>query len=121
MASILASWFFDFNICFADISISVACPSTPPRGWWIITSAFGKIKRFPFAPDESIPSMSRLLALNENAMLFLNEETVPRAGLRVQLTKQRVRWHDGTTHVWLGKKVLTGKGEGSSGLRFDKV
>ena len=75
----------------------------------------------PFASDGSIPSMSRLLALDENAMLFLNEETVPRAGLRVQLTKQRVRWHDGTTHVWLGKKVLTGRGEGSSGLRFDMV
>lgn len=75
----------------------------------------------PFAIDESIPSMSRLLALDADALLFLNEEAVPRAGLRVQLTKQRVRWIDGSTHVWLGKKILTGRGEGSSGLRFDVI
>jgi hypothetical protein len=44
---------------------------------------------------------------------------VPRAGLRMQLTAQRVRWVDGKTYVWLGRKVLTGQGEGSSGLSFD--
>ena len=71
-------------------------------------------------PD-SIPAMSRLLALDEDALLRFEEETVPRAGLRVQLTKQRARWVDGGTHVWLGRKVLTGRGEGSSGLRFDTI
>lgn len=75
----------------------------------------------PFAPDNSIPSMSRLLALDEDALIFIDEETVPRAGLRVQITKQRMRWVDGSTHVWLGRKVLTGRGEGSSGLRFDII
>jgi len=66
-----------------------------------------------------ISSMSRLLTLDEEALLRLDEEAVPRAGLRVQLTKQRVRWVDGSTDVWLGRKVLTGRGEGSSGLKFD--
>lgn len=66
------------------------------------------------AEDESISAMSRLLALDEDALLFINEESVPRAGVRVQLTKQRVRWVDGSTHVWLGRKVLTGRGEGHS-------
>jgi hypothetical protein len=73
------------------------------------------------ANDDSISAMSRLLALDEWALIFLNEESVPRAGLRVQLTKQRARWVDGSTHVWLGRKVLIGRGEGSSGLRFDVV
>lgn len=70
-----------------------------------------------------VPAMSRLLALDDvnQLLLIINEETISRAGLRVQLTKQRVRWIDGSTHVWLGKKVLMGRGEGSSGLRFDIV
>jgi hypothetical protein len=72
-----------------------------------------------FALDTSIPSMSRLLTLDENALLFINEESIPRAGLRVQFTKQRARWVDGSTHVWVGRKVLTGRGEGCSGLKFD--
>jgi hypothetical protein len=70
---------------------------------------------------EKIASQSRLLALNENPLLWLDEESVLRSGVRVQLTKQRVRWIDGSTHVWLGRKVLTGRGEGASGLKFDSV
>lgn len=49
----------------------------------------------------------------------VREEAIPRAGVRVQLTKQRIRWTDGRTYVWLGRKVLAGRGEGNSGLRFD--
>jgi len=78
-------------------------------------------EQHPFSLDESIPSLSRLLALDEQALLLLDEETIPRAGLRVQLTRQRMRWTDGSTHVWLGRKVLIGRGEGSSGLRFDTI
>jgi len=68
-----------------------------------------------------IPAMSRLLDLNEDPLLWLEEATVSRSGLRVQLTGQRIRWVDGKTYVWKGRKVLTGRGEGSSGLRFDVV
>ncbi|MDH5229585.1 MAG: hypothetical protein OEY38_05970 [Gammaproteobacteria bacterium] len=71
--------------------------------------------------DEPTPitAMSRLLELEEDPLLWLEEATVPRSGLRVQLTDQRVRWIDGKTYVWSGRKVTTGRGEGSSGLRFD--
>ena len=55
----------------------------------------------------------------EDPLLWLEEASVPRSGVRVQLTNQRVRWVDGKTYVWLGRKVLTGRGEGKSGLRFD--
>ncbi len=72
------------------------------------------------SPDP-VASMSRLLALNEQALLWINEEAVPRAGLRVQLTRQRARDSNGETYVWLGRKVLAGKGEGASGLKFDEV
>lgn len=54
-------------------------------------------------------------------LLTIREEAIPRAGVRVQLTRQRVRWTDGKTYIWLGRKVLAGKGEGSSGLSFDQL
>jgi hypothetical protein len=59
--------------------------------------------------------------LAQKELLTIREEAIPRAGVRVQLTKQRVRWTDGQTYVWLGRKVLAGKGEGSSGLTFDQL
>lgn len=52
---------------------------------------------------------------------FLNEEEVPRAGKIVTRSCQRTRWLDGRTFVWIGRRALTGKGEGSSGLAFDQV
>lgn len=70
------------------------------------------------APD-TIRAMSRLLELADDPLLWLEEATVPRSGVSVQLTAQRVRWIDGKTYVWLGRKMLTGRGEGSSGLMFD--
>lgn len=52
---------------------------------------------------------------------FINEEEVPRAGRIVVRSFQRTRWIDGRTVLWLGRRSLTGRGEGSSGLEFDKL
>lgn len=75
------------------------------------------------ADDEPtpIPALSRLLGSWDDPLLWLDEYAVSRAGVRVLLTRQRVRDSQGRTFVWLGKKVLTGRGEGSSGLKFDVV
>lgn len=62
-----------------------------------------------------------LSVLARNDLLKIREEAIPRAGIRVQLTKQRVRGADGKTYIWLGRKVLAGRGEGSSGLTFDQL
>lgn len=70
---------------------------------------------------QPITAMTRLLGLSEEPLLWLEEATVPRSGLRAQLTAQRIRWVDGKTYVWYGRKVLTGRGEGSSGLVFDRT
>jgi hypothetical protein len=51
--------------------------------------------------------------------LSLFEEEIPREGVRVTRTYQLARWQDGSTHLWLGRKKTVGRGEGSSGLRFD--
>lgn len=69
------------------------------------------------APDDIDP----LSFLARNDLLTIREEAIPRAGVRVQVTRQRVRWTDGQTYIWLGRKVLAGKGEGSSGLTFDQL
>jgi len=73
------------------------------------------------AAPEPIAPMSRLLVARASASdeSWLNEECVPREGRRLALAWQRARWVDGTTHLWLGRSTSLGKGEGSSGLRFD--
>ena len=49
----------------------------------------------------------------------IHEEEVPRAGARVTREYQYARWIDGSTHLWVGRRKSAGRGEGSSGLRFD--
>jgi hypothetical protein len=52
---------------------------------------------------------------------YVNEEEVPRSGKVVTRSWQRARWIDGRTFLWIGRRVTSGKGEGSSGLSFDQV
>jgi hypothetical protein len=52
---------------------------------------------------------------------FIHEEEVPRAGIRVHKAFQRTRWYDGRVYTWLGIRKQVGRGEGSSGLAFDRV
>jgi hypothetical protein len=55
------------------------------------------------------------------AAYYLHEEEVPRAGVRVTQSYQRTRWRDGRVWIWLGVRKQTGRGEGSSGLAFDRI
>lgn len=52
---------------------------------------------------------------------LLCEEEVPREGARVITHFQRTRWRDGRVVVWLGARKVVGRGEGSSGLGFDRI
>jgi hypothetical protein len=49
------------------------------------------------------------------------EEEIPREGVRITRSYQLARWYDGSTHLWLGRRKRVGRGEGSSGLRFDTL
>lgn len=60
-----------------------------------------------------------LLRANLPEAYFVHEEEVPRAGAVVSLSYQRTRGTDGAVLTWLGARKQTGRGEGSSGLRFD--
>ncbi len=51
----------------------------------------------------------------------IHEEEVPRAGVSVTKSFQRTRWDGGRTWVWLGVRKRVGRGEGSSGLAFDRI
>jgi hypothetical protein len=52
---------------------------------------------------------------------FLFEEEVPRAGIQLRQVYRRARWHDGAVATWLSFAKGLGRGEGSSGLRFDSL
>jgi hypothetical protein len=69
----------------------------------------------------AISGLSRLLSDGSASVEWLNEEAVGRAGVRVELRRQRMRTADGKTYVWLGRKVSVGTGEVRSGLRYDVV
>jgi hypothetical protein len=62
-------------------------------------------------------AQGRILGIPGPLLLF--EEEVPRAGAYVSAAYQYARWIDGSTHLWLGRRKSAGRGEGSSGLRYD--
>jgi hypothetical protein len=59
--------------------------------------------------------------LDRKEPYFVHEEEVPRSGVQVTQAFQRTRWTDGRVIVWLGARKRVGRGEGSSGLQFDRL
>jgi hypothetical protein len=51
----------------------------------------------------------------------VREETVPRTGVKVIREVVRSRSLLGETHLWIARRKLPGRGEGSSGLRYDEA
>jgi hypothetical protein len=52
---------------------------------------------------------------------FLHQEQVLRAGVVVTRAFQRARWFDGKVFTWIGRRKQTGRGQGASGLEFDRI
>jgi hypothetical protein len=75
----------------------------------------GELK--PIEPLGRILQPANLPAGQEIYRIF--EEEVPRAGARVYRERCRSRWIDGSTHIWINRRMAAGTGEGSSGLKFD--
>jgi hypothetical protein len=59
--------------------------------------------------------------LNKDPRLLMFDEEVPREGIHVARHYQFARWIDGSTWAWMALRKVVGRGEGSSGLRFDSV
>jgi hypothetical protein len=73
-------------------------------------------------PDKIRPRTSLLQpGLKNKKAYFIYEEEVPRSGARVEQSFQRTRWSDGKVYVWFGARKTNGRGEGSSGLGFDRI
>lgn len=69
--------------------------------------------------SEPVHALGRILEPGDE--LSLCEEEVPREGVRVTRGYQFSRWIDGSSHFWVGRRKGVGRGEGSSGLRFDSL
>lgn len=63
----------------------------------------------------------RTAILSPPTPYYINEEEVPRAGKIVTVGYQRARWLGGGTITWIGRRVTSGRGEGTSGLAFDQL
>jgi hypothetical protein len=82
------------------------------------------IEADPQPPTKVRPRTSLLRAGLDDpapAPYLVAEEEVPRAGLRLTQAFHRTRWTDGRVFVWFAVHRETGRGEGSSGLAFDRL
>jgi hypothetical protein len=52
---------------------------------------------------------------------YVDEEAIPRSGVRVSRRFRRARTADGATWLWTGRRARTGRGEATSGLEWDVV
>jgi hypothetical protein len=93
-------------------------PLLPVQDGTIIRLRRGALPRT--AAEETSGTIGPLGAILDPAReLLLRDEEVPREGARVTRSWQYSRWSDGSTHLWIGRRKQPGRGEGSSGLRFD--
>ncbi|MFK7757896.1 MAG: hypothetical protein AB8B53_13280 [Flavobacteriales bacterium] len=59
--------------------------------------------------------------LSQTSAMVLNAQEVPKAGVIITDFFQRVRWYNGSTHLWLGRNKKVGRLAASSPLRFDTL
>jgi hypothetical protein len=76
------------------------------------------MKTLPDGNQVRVQPQGRILDPDTSPFL-LYEEEVSRSGMRVSRSYQYARGTDGSTHLWIGRRKRPGRGEGSSGLRFD--
>lgn len=60
-------------------------------------------------------------ANNQVEPYLLNEEVIPRTGIRIADRYQRARWHGGKTYLWLAREKRVKQYPLSSGLSFDNI
>jgi len=84
----------------------------------------GSMSLPPAPPDnqpKAILPRGVILRGQPNQAYYVREEEVPREGAIVTRKFRRTRWTDGSIYLWVAREKEVGKGEGSSGLRFDSV
>jgi hypothetical protein len=82
----------------------------------------GRVERHDADGKPLPPERPRALLLEPGRAPFdIEEEELPRSGLRVSRIPVVGRWRDGRTLRWTGRRKRSGRGEGSSNLRFDQA
>jgi len=77
--------------------------------------------RQPIFPKGVLLRSNPAVPPSEEPLMQLEEEEVPRDGIHVKRAVQYSRWLGGKSLVWMGRSKEAGRGEGSSGLRFDAI
>jgi hypothetical protein len=72
-------------------------------------------------PALATPKGRILQATDSEGDLWVYDEEIPREGTQVDRLYRYARWIDGRTSLWTARRRRTGRGEGSSGLRFDII
>lgn len=73
------------------------------------------------ADGSATPRPARGAILGAAAELSILDEEIPREGVRLTRSRRFARWVDGSGWLWTGMRRQVGRGEGSSGLRFDRI
>ena len=71
------------------------------------------------AADRVVEPLGRLLRPNE--ALDIQDEEIPREGVRIRRVPVLTRRTDGSYTRWVTRRVTVGRGEGSSALAFDSA
>jgi hypothetical protein len=87
-------------------------PFAPGQPGWLQRVAL------PNRAGQPIGARGRILEPQRPDLRVYDEE-IPREGARVRRAYQYARWIDGSSYLWIGRRKSPGRGEGSSGLRFD--
>ena len=98
----------------AEVIYRLATPV--PDNWYPYLAS-----RTPAGDDitlERLPASDPLGTIARESTVVEDEE-VTRGGLVVQRAWQFARWTGGQPVLWLGRRVASGRGEGSSGLHWD--
>lgn len=78
---------------------------------------------FEFSARGTLLRNDPTLPINDaaNEQMLIEEEEVPRAGVALKRAFQYARTPDGRAYLWIGRNKTVGRGEGSSGLRYDSA
>ncbi len=102
--------------------------TVPPSNWYPLIPRDEGERRLPLGAlrDEATgalitPVGDVLRPAPTLPALEIFDEEVPRSGIRVLREWQLGRAPDGSIHLWRTRRKAAGRGEGSSGLRFDRI
>ncbi len=107
------------------VKIRYALGATVPKNWipFIPVHAEGNLSEIRLQRARMVngePPLGWILS-EPRSPYFVEEEEVPRSGVYVERSWQRVRWIGGKTFVWVGRRKTAGRGEGWGKLVFDQI